>query len=273
MCLILFAHGAHPRYPLIVAANRDESFARPSEPADAWSDAPHVFGGRDLEAGGTWLAVSTVGRFAAVTNYRQGAGSKTALRSRGDLTRQFLVSDTATSDYVAEVAGRSTQYNGFSLLVGRPDDLWFLSNRGGGARRVSRGVHGLSNHLLDEPWPKVHMGISRLKDLLSASEETLAETLLMHMSDSRPAPDALLPSTGIPIERERAHSSAFIMGENYGTRATTLVLVAVTGKTLFIERRYGPGGTLLGETRERLALPAIRQGDSSEVSSFSSMER
>ncbi len=257
MCLILLAAQAHPRFPLIVAANRDEAFARPSAAAAFWQDHPEVFAGRDLEHGGTWLGLSTEGRFAALTNYRQRAPRLRAPRSRGELTRDFLTSQISPNAYVRGVAPYGpVDYNGFSLICGTPEDLWFYSNRGPGAERIRPGVHGLSNHLLDEPWPKVTRGIAELGSLLDSDESELTQRLLDLMSERTPAPDHLLPATGIEPDRERARSAAFIEGETYGTRASTVVLVAASGETLFIERTYEAGGKFTGEIRQRFRISA-----------------
>jgi len=258
MCLILFAAGAHPRYPLIVAANRDEAYSRASAPAGFWPEHPHVCAGRDLEHGGTWLGLARNGRFAAVTNYRQGGPRARAERSRGELTREFLTGGDAPAAYLQGVERRAPAYNGFSLIVGDLGELWFCSNRGGAAQRIERGIHGLSNHLLDEPWPKVRRGIAVLESLLDASEDELTTRLMALLGDSTPAPDHLLPATGIAPERERALSASFIPGTDYGTRTSTVVLVGADGQTLFRERTYGPGGATQGEAEQRFTIePAL----------------
>ena len=254
MCIILFAAGAHPRYPLIVAANRDEAYDRPASPAGFWSDHPHVFGGRDLEHGGTWLALSTSGRFAAITNYRQGLRVGAAPRSRGELTRDFVTGSTDADAYLTEVARRGSDYGGYSLIAGTPGGLFFCSNRGDGFSRIEAGVHGLSNRLLDEPWPKVQRGITVLTDLLDAHESELSRALFELLGDSTPAPDHLLPSTGVPLERERDLSAVFIRGERYGTRASTVVLVGAGGEVVYLERSFGPLGASLGSTEQRFTL-------------------
>lgn len=258
MCLILFAAGAHPDYPLIVAANRDEAYARPAAAAGFWSDDPGIFGGRDLEQGGTWLGLSRTGRFAAITNYRQGLPRAAAARSRGELTSQFLSESTAPESYLRQVHAHSNSYNGFSLIVGTLDELWFYSNRGGSAQRIAKGVHGLSNHLLDEPWPKVRRGIAELETLLCENESEIIERLTAVLSVRTPAPDHVLPSTGIALERERALSASFIAGRDYGTRASTIVLVGADGTALFRESTYGPAGQPTGVTQERYALEISR---------------
>jgi uncharacterized protein with NRDE domain len=251
MCLILFAMQAHARYPLIVAANRDEAYARPTASAAFWPDHPEVYAGRDVEHGGTWLGLSLKGRFAAITNYRQGGPRSASERSRGDLTRAFLTGSDAPADYLRRVESDAAAYNGFSLLVAAAGELWFYSNRGGTPTRVTPGVHGLSNHLLDEPWPKVKRGVAELETLLDADERELSTRLMRLLGDRAPAPDHLLPSTGVDRARERALSSSFIEGDAYGTRASTVVLVGSQGDTLFIERTYEAGGRMAGETRTR----------------------
>jgi uncharacterized protein with NRDE domain len=256
MCLILFAACAHSGYRLIVAANRDEAYERPSAPLAFWHDHPQVCAGRDLEHGGTWLGLSRQGRFAAITNYRQGMPRAAAQRSRGELTRDFLVGVQPPQQYVQQVSARAGAYNGFSLIVGEPDELWFYSNRGGSAQRITPGVHGLSNHLLDEPWPKVTRGIAELKALLGATESELVHELFGVLADSAAAPEHLLPSTGIDARRERALSASFIAGETYGTRASSIVLVGNDAKVLVREKRFGPRGAELGESELRFDLTA-----------------
>ena len=261
MCLILFAAGAHPAFPLIVAANRDEAYARPSAPVGFWADHPHVCAGRDLEHGGTWLGISTRVRFAAITNYRQGYRSPDSERSRGELTREFLTGTQGPAVYVRSVEQHAAAYNGFSLIVGNPSELWFYSNRGGGVEKITPGVHGLSNHLLDEPWPKVKRGIAELTSLLSAPEHELAGSLLELLGDRSPAPDHLLPSTGIDLERERALSASFIAGPTYGTRASTVLLVGHDGHATMYERRFGPAGVAAGESVLRFNIDVIAARD------------
>lgn len=254
MCLILLAFRAHADYPLIVAANRDEAYARPTAPAGFWPDHPQVYGGRDLEQGGTWLGLAANGRFAAITNYRQGHRVATAKRSRGELTRGYLTGSSETNAYLRQVEARSHEYNGFSLIVGGLDGLGFYSNRGGRIEDIAPGVHGLSNHLLNEPWPKVKRGVGALSALLQADEPQLVGSLFTLLADQAPAPDDLLPATGIAPERERALSAAFIASETYGTRASTVVLVSAAGEVLFCERSYGPDGIPAGTREQRFRL-------------------
>jgi uncharacterized protein with NRDE domain len=254
MCLILLATRAHPRFPLIVAANRDEAYARPAASAAFWSDHPGIYGGRDLEHGGTWLAIATSGRFAAITNYRQAQHLDNAPLSRGALTRDYLAGNDDPERYLDAIEAHRNDYRGFSLLAGTPDALFFYSNRADGVQPIPPGVHGLSNRLLNEPWPKVLNGISVLSSLLASDETEIVRRLFELLADRTPGPDHLLPSTGIARERERALSAAFIPGETYGTRASTVIVTGADGDTLYAERTFGPHGILLGRTEQRLQL-------------------
>ena len=260
MCLILLAWQAHPAYPLVFAGNRDESYDRPSAAADFWKDDASIFGGRDLDKGGTWLGLNLGGRFAAVTNFREGAGARrSAPCSRGELTAAFLKSTATPDDYVARVAPDSQQYGGFSLLVGDFERLYYLSNRGPAATPVAPGVHGLSNHLIDTPWPKVSLGKQRVSALLGAGEKQLVEGLFDALGDRAAAPDGELPDSGVGIARERELSPAFIPGERYGTRASTVLLVDRNRRVTFVERSFGPKGMPLGaEVRRNFTLQLMR---------------
>lgn len=254
MCLILFALRAHASYPLILAANRDEAYSRPSAPAAFWHDRSDIYGGRDLEHGGTWLGLTTAGRLAAITNYRQGHRSDDMGSSRGELTRGFLNTATESAAYMQQVEASAHRYHGFSLIAGDVEELWFYSNRGGASYEIAPGIHGLSNHLLDEPWPKVQKGVKVLGGLLHAEETALTTTLFELLGDRAAAPDESLPATGIGFERERALSASFIAGESYGTRASTVILVKNDGEVLYCERGFGPAGLATGATDRRFRL-------------------
>jgi uncharacterized protein with NRDE domain len=255
MCLILLAWHAHPEYPLVFSGNRDEAYERPSAAAAFWSDDPDVFGGRDLEQGGTWLGLTRGGRLAAVTNYRDGRTAPSlAPRSRGELTAGFLSGSTEPRFYLENVAPRGADYGGYTLIVGDSRGLYGFSNRDPTIRELPAGVHGLSNHLLDTPWPKVSRGKERLAALLTSGETDLVNGLFRILADRGVAPDAELPDSGVGLERERELSPAFIAGERYGTRASTVLLVSRRNEVVFVERRYGAHGEPLGETSQRLAL-------------------
>ncbi|MFM9904031.1 MAG: NRDE family protein [Pyrinomonadaceae bacterium] len=224
MCVIFFAFNAHPDYPLILLANRDEYYDRPSATAAYWKDHPDIYGGRDLASGGTWLGVTKSGRFAAVTNYRDPSAS-TGTRSRGDLVAGFLKNDTPPQSYLEQIQSRGIEYSGFNLLVGtigHTNELSYYSNRGGAPKQLAPGIYGLSNHLLDTPWPKVVNGKASFTDLLNKGEIT-DKNLLGILADETLAADEELPSTGIPYEAEKAISAIFIKTEGYGTRCSSLL--------------------------------------------------
>lgn len=254
MCLILLAWRAHPDYPLVFAGNRDEAYERPSSAAEFWNDEPQIFGGRDLEKGGTWLGITLSGRIAAVTNYRDRPGAAAAPRSRGELTANFLRGTDEPRAYLERVAPNARDYGAFSLIIGDPDHLFAFSNRGSAIEELAPGVHGLSNHLLDTPWPKVSRGKDRLSALLKAGETDLVDGLLRALANRTAAPDAELPDTGVGLQRERELSPAFVAGDRYGTRASTVMLVGRDNEVVFVERWFGPRGEPLGESSRRFAL-------------------
>lgn len=238
MCLILAAWQAHPDYPLVVAANRDEFFARPTAPAKFWEEAPDVLAGRDLEAGGTWLGVTRRGRFAALTNFRDPVRNKPGAPSRGGLVSGFLGGTQSAEDYLRELESVAGRYNGFNLMFGDREGLWCFSNCGEGERKLAPGVYGLSNHLLDTPWPKVARGKSALADALEALPEE--GPLFALLRDDRIAPDDALPRTGVSLEWERLLSASFVRSPAYGTRSSTVVLLDRTGKLRFTEQTFLP---------------------------------
>ena len=247
MCLILLAHEAHPRYRLVVAANRDEFYARPTAPAGWWEDAPGVLAGRDLRGGGTWMGVDRGGRWAAVTNYRDPGAERKDAPSRGELVGDFLRGGDSAAEYLARLRPRAGEYNGFNLLVGEPGTVLWLSNRAPAPRALEPGVHGVSNHLLDTPWPKVERGKGALAAILREPRID-AEPMLDLLLDRTVAADHQLPDTGVGLTLERALSTMFIATPEYGTRSSTALLVDREGGVLFVERTHRPGG---GETDDR----------------------
>ncbi len=236
MCLILFACQQHVDYPLIVIANRDEYYARPTHSAHWWNDAD-VFAGRDLEAGGTWLGVHRNGRFAAVTNVREPGSMRGGKRSRGELTRDFLAGDSDAETYLEQLAPQDRDYAGFNLLLGDAESLWFYSNRDHGRRRIEPGIYGISNGAFDEPWPKLSTGKTELATVVGRDQPPLAE-LLDILTDHRIADDDALPSTGVPLDIERMLSSRFIRSAEYGTRACTVLMVSREGRISFHEKNF-----------------------------------
>ncbi len=224
MCVIYLAFDQHPDHPLILLANRDEFYMRPSAAASYWEDLPDIYGGRDLQGGGTWLGVTKSGRFSAVTNYRDPS-APLGTHSRGNLVADFLKSDRSASEYMADVERHGSAYSGFNLLVGEIGErreLLYYSNRGQGICELSPGIYGVSNHLLDTPWPKVVNGKSRFTDLLRLGEMTNINFFDV-LSDESLAADEDLPSTGIPYEAEKALSAIFIKTPDYGTRCSSVL--------------------------------------------------
>jgi len=248
MCLILFAHLMHPKFRLIVAANRDEYYDRPTEPASFWRDGPHILAGRDLEKMGTWMGVTLNGSFAAVTNYRNPAESADGKRSRGELAAGFLREEPSCAQYAKRLQRERALYPGYNLVFGRDGELWYYSNVENRPRSLPPGVYGLSNHLLDTAWPKVSRGKEELARCLAFDgEEELRSRLFDLLAHDDPAPDHLLPRTGLTLERERALSPIFIRAGNYGTRSST-VLIASDDEIVFEERSF-PNGSESGRSR------------------------
>ena len=240
MCLIFVAWQLRPDYPLVVAANRDEFYARPTAPAEFWEESPELLAGRDLEGGGTWLGVTRSGRFAALTNLRSGYAHAGDAPTRGRLVSDFLQSDATPAEYLRGLEPSAADYNGFNLLVSDDTRLHWYSNRGGAPRELAPGIYGISNHLLDTPWPKVERGKRVLEPLL-ASRHIDIEAILTLLADRDLASDEELPDTGVSMEFERALSAMFITSDSYGTRSSTVLLVDGSGRMDFTERSYQPG--------------------------------
>ncbi|HET8710761.1 MAG TPA: NRDE family protein [Spongiibacteraceae bacterium] len=240
MCLIVFAIDSHPRYPFVLAANRDEFYARPTRSLHAWPDAPQVYAGRDLEAGGTWLGITRHRRFAAITNVREGVHRTSTQRSRGELTRDFLLGTQSAASYAEQVYGDGDHYAGFNLLLGDGADIYYCSNRGETPRALTRGIYGLSNDSLDTPWPKVVGGKAELRKLLESEPSTAA--LLRILADTHRPDDSELPDTGVGLDLERKYSSRFIASDEYGTRASTALLIDSRGDVEICEQNFGGHG-------------------------------
>jgi uncharacterized protein with NRDE domain len=235
MCLILFAYRQHADYPLVVIANRDEYYARPTQHARWWDDAD-IFAGRDLEAGGTWLGVNRQGHFAAVTNVREPGSMAAGKRSRGDLTRNYLAGRESAEDYLQQLNTHDQDYAGFNLLLGDLQGLWFYSNRDHSIQPVEPGVYGISNGRFDEPWPKLSSGKQELEAMLNGGID--AQELMGILTDHRVANDHELPSTGVSLDIERLLSSRFIRSAEYGTRASSVVLMSKNRRIDFREQNF-----------------------------------
>lgn len=257
MCLIVIGWRLREDYPLILAANRDEFFARSSAPAHFWDDHAQILAGRDLEQGGTWLGLTRSGRIAAVTNFRRGGEARSGTRSRGWLVRDYLLSEREPRDFLAQVDACAGHYDGFNLIAGTRQGLFHYSNRSPGVTGLSPGVHGLSNHLLNTPWPKVERARQALAALADTPAPALLEGLFTLLGDRTPPPDTDLPDTGIGLEWERTLATAFIRTPQYGTRCSTVLLVDRTGRTLFEEHSFAADGTRLAQRRYELQLSEL----------------
>jgi uncharacterized protein with NRDE domain len=238
MCLILLAHRVHPRYPLILAANRDEFYQRPTVPAAFWESEPQLLAGRDLKSGGTWLGISRTGRLAALSNFRDPRSIRDNAPSRGGLVTDFLRGNLPPAEYLEMLRQRSQDYNGFNLIFGDRENLFVYSNRGNVPPLLPPGIHGLSNHLLDTPWPKVTLGKRALVEILAHGKQPAVEEIFALLADCTLPDDSLLPDTGVGLETERLLAPLFISGPTYGTRSSTLIMIEENQLVTFSERTY-----------------------------------
>jgi uncharacterized protein with NRDE domain len=248
MCLLLISFNNHPEYPLIVAANRDEFYNRPTATAHFWKDHPKLLAGKDLEAGGTWLGITKNGRFAAVTNYRDMRTLKKNASSRGELVTNFLLSKDSPLIYGHGLNEKADDYNGYNLLFSDIETLYYFSNQTKQLTQLTEGVYGLSNHLLDTPWQKVVKSKKAFLEVTS-EEEIVTDDLFKILSDETETPDDQLPDTGLSSELEKAVSPVFIKSENYGTRSSTILLINSMNEVLFIEKSLDTGTKSWQESR------------------------
>jgi uncharacterized protein with NRDE domain len=244
VCLALVALDAHPRLRLVIAANRDEFHARAAEPAHWWPDG--LLAGADKVAGGTWFGATATGRWALVTNFREGVPRDPAAPSRGGLVTRAVSEDTPPLLCAAAIALDGARYHGFNVLLGDVARAAYASNRASGAITLDAGIYGLSNHLLETPWPKVLHGKAHLAAWLASRDEGI-EPLFELLADRTQAEPAALPSTGVASEWERLLSSPFIVDSRYGTRCSTVLTIARDGRARFVERSFDPGGQPTGE--------------------------
>lgn len=237
MCLIVFSYRTHPKYELIVAANRDEFYKRPTREAHFWENYPELLAGKDMEAGGTWMGISKDGRFGALTNYRDLNNLKQNPPSRGELVTNYLAQKTNTTSYLKSIRHKSPLYNGFNLLLSDEEDMYHFSNHTMEVSVIEPGIHGVSNAVLDTPWTKLEQAKNDLK-IATSSETVDTEDLFKLLTNDLPAPDKDLPETGLSYELEKVVSSIFIKSENYGTLCSTLLLSDYDGNVEYIERRF-----------------------------------
>jgi uncharacterized protein with NRDE domain len=238
VCLLFIAYKSHPRYPLILAANRDEFYDRPTKAAAFWDERSDVLAGRDLKEGGAWLGITRGGRIAAITNFRDLGALKVDAPSRGHLVGDYLLGNDGPEEYLRDLRDRAGAYSGFNIVVGQVDDLYYFSNMEGTILKIPEGAHGLSNHFLDTPWPKVERGKELMGQVLSKDEEPSFEAIFGVLADRSRPDDSMLPDTGIGIEWERILSPIFVETEGYGTRSSTIILVKRGGEATFVERVF-----------------------------------
>ena len=250
MCLVLFSYRIHPQYRLILAANRDEFYSRPTAALDYWPDHPDVLAGRDLKSNGTWLGATRSGRFAAITNYRDPARHMEHAPSRGRLIGDFLTGTSPPKRYLEAVSKMGRVYNGFNLIAGDRSGLYYFSNRASGVQQLQPGLYGISNHLIDTAWPKIQRGKALLQGQLSGRERIDIEKIWQTLADRSQPADEELPDTGVGLQWERILAPLFISSPDYGTRSSSIVLMEYSGRIKFMERTFlnGDRGIETGET-------------------------
>ena len=236
MCLLLLALDTHPSYKLVLAANRDEFYDRPTATAAFWNESPEILAGRDLRDGGTWLGITRKGRLAAITNYRDPSSVKEDAPSRGELVSGFLLSRENPETYLARLSEKAHHYNGFNLVLAAEGKYFWFSNRNGPPQRLRPGIYGISNHLLDTPWPKVTEGKARLQEMFS--ESLNFEAVFQMLSDRSIPPDVHLPDTGVGLEWERSLGAVFVERPGYGTRSSTLLTIDRNNHVTFVEKTH-----------------------------------
>jgi uncharacterized protein with NRDE domain len=261
MCLILFSYRTHPSFRLILAANRDEYHARPSDPPAFWEEAPHLLSGRDLVAGGTWLGITRTGRLAAITNYRNPASVMKNAPSRGKLVCDYLMGDQSPLEYLLQVQDQAEKYNGFNLLIGDTEDFFWYSNRNDSILKISPGIYGISNRLFDTPWPKVVRGKELLAPIL-AEKNPSTDDLFRVLRDEMAPADAILPATGVTLEWERMLSPIFIRNPVYGTRSSTLIFIGYDDRVAFLDRTFSPDSDQVDERKFDFSLELRENGKS-----------
>jgi len=242
MCLIVLAYRVHPEFPIIIAANRDEFYARPTAALGEWPDAPTIVAGRDLEGGGTWMGISREGRLAALTNYREPGRQRSDAPSRGHLVSDFLKGPTPLNQYIKHLSLTVHDYNGYNIILFEGDRLIYFSNRHPVPQEVAPGIHGLSNHLINTPWPKVLKSCQAVKQLMVSGRPPDMASLMGVLEDRTVPPDAALPLTGVGIEWERRLGAVFIHSPVYGTRSSTVLHVDRKGKARIGERTFDREG-------------------------------
>ncbi len=237
MCLIVFAYKQHPEYNLILVANRDEQYTRPTESLHHWDSPAGIIAGRDSLRGGTWLGIARNGHFSAITNHRNGLRRSSSTHSRGLLTTNFLSSSISAQNYAESINQTNVPYDGFNLMVADSSGLFYVSDDSRHYLQLQPGIHGLSNARLNTDWPKTRQQKQQLEEHIRTGHPD-SQALIRMMGNPLRYPDELLPDTHVGIDIERALSSSFIQLAHYGTRATTLVMQDYQGNTRIIEQNY-----------------------------------
>ena len=240
MCLIVLGIKSHPVYKLVFAANRDEYYDRPSAAVGFWKEAPNLLAGKDLRAGGTWFGITRGGRIAAITNFRDPGPHKSDASSRGELVTRFLLGNEEPMDYLESLCGEADKYNGYNIIVGSKDNLYWYSNRGNRVNSIPHGIHGLSNHLLNTPWPKVVRTKKAMGQLLAKPDRPQPEEIFHLLSDRNVADEKSLPQTGLGLELEQKLSPVFISIPDYGTRSSTVLLIDHNDQVTCLEKTFQP---------------------------------
>lgn len=254
MCLIIVAYNAHPDFPLVLAANRDEMYRRPTRPAQFWPNYPSILAGQDLEQGGSWLGVDKYGRIAAVTNHRDSTEEKNGITSRGLLVSEYLQNSHSSINYLEQCISRTKNFDGFNLLLGDINALYFFSSREKQYQQLQAGVVGISNGGFDEAWPKVEQGKQQMSILIKNNRFHSHEALLAMLADNRLPDDESLPDTGIGLEWERILAPVFIRAKEYGTRASTVLTIDKDNNVRFSERVYDRQGQAENTSRYEFTI-------------------
>ncbi|MCP4118174.1 MAG: NRDE family protein [Desulfobacteraceae bacterium] len=244
MCLILVAHKPTPLKRLIIAANRDEFFTRPTRAMDFWEDNPDILAGKDLTGGGTWLGITKTGRFAALTNYRDPSVQKSAPPSRGTIITDYLQSRLTPKAFIGRLQKQAHRFNGFNLLAGDTSTLYWFSNMAAEPKQLPPGIYGISNHLIDTPWPKVTKGKKALAAILARNKDITMAPLFSMLSDTEAPGDNELPDTGVGKEWERILAPIFIDSPGYGTRSSAVIVMDETGEVEVCERNFNERNNL-----------------------------
>jgi len=245
MCLLFFSYKTTPGYRLVIAANRDEFLNRPAAPLDFIDQDKRILAGLDLEGGGTWLGINRDGKFAALTNYREGGTQMENAPSRGEIICSYLSSPVSGGKFLGELKNRASSYNGFNLVLGEGEELWYYTNKQENPVRLKPGFYGLSNHFLDTPWPKLSRGKELLRPVMVETDEVKPEKIFPLLKDTISPLDDFLPDTGIGLEWERLLGSIFIESPGYGTRSSAVITCKDDGQVSFTETTYVRSGVEL----------------------------